>query len=87
MSNSAKNLLTSLQGMPKNLMTKEVIIPLLEALDFFKVEFFGGTDEMGKEILCWEKDRLGGIRLITAQVKHFKFTNTASDKRSFLTVD
>jgi len=37
---------------------------LLECLDFFKVEFYGGTDEQGKDILCWEYDRFDDLKLI-----------------------
>ena len=61
--------------LPENTLTKDYIVPLFESLGYFKVEFYGGTNEKGKDILCWEKDKLGEVKLYVAQVKHFKFTN------------
>ena len=72
--------------LPENTLTKDYIVPLFESLGYFKVEFYGGTNEKGKDILCWEKDKLGEVKLYVAQVKHFKFTNKASDSRSFQTI-
>jgi hypothetical protein len=67
-------------------MTKEMIIPLLESIGYFKVEFNGGPDEIGKDILCWKYDEFGDLKLTVAQVKHFKFTSSSSDSQSFQTV-
>jgi hypothetical protein len=81
-----RKVMQKLQEMPENEMTKKIIIPLLESLGYHKVEFFGGTSEEGKDILCWELDKLGDLKLIVAQVKHFKFTNKASDSKSLQTI-
>lgn len=81
-----KELLPLLQNFPENELTKKIIIPLLEHLGFHKVEFFGGVDEAGKDIICWENDKIGDLKLIVAQVKHFKFTNNASSSKSLQTV-
>jgi hypothetical protein len=85
-SKDIKEILPLLQGFPENELTKKIIIPLLEHLGFHKVEFFGGVDEAGKDIICWENDKIGDLKLIVAQVKHFKFTNSASSSKSLQTV-
>lgn len=79
-------IMQKLQAIDENTVTKKYIIPLLETLGFYKVEFYGGRDEHGKDILCWENDRFGETKLTVAQVKHFKFTNTASSPRSLQTI-
>lgn len=75
-----------IQAMNENVVTTNIIIPILKQLNFVQVEFNGGTHEEGKDIICWEKDNLDNIRLITAQVKHFKLTKTASSNQSINTV-
>jgi hypothetical protein len=77
---------SKLKKMPENDVTRRFIIPLLESLGYFKVEFFGGTSEGGKDILCWEIDKMEELRLTVAQVKHFKYTNRASDSKSLQTI-
>lgn len=86
MEHQVKYIISKLQAMPENKMTKEILIPFLESLGYFKVEFYGGVNEKGKDILCWEFDKFDEIKLTVAQVKHFKFTNTASDSKSFQTI-
>ena len=81
-----QQIISGLQKMPENKMTKEIIIPLLRSLGYFKVEFYGGANEQGKDILCWENNKFDELKLTVAQVKHFKFTSTASDSKSFQTV-
>lgn len=78
--------MTALQKMPENDLTRNVLIPLLEHLGFINVEFYGGTNEEGKDIVFWEENKFGGVKLIVSQVKHFKITNTASDTRSLQTI-
>lgn len=81
-----KLIVSHLKKYPENNFTKEVIIPLLEKMGYLKVEFFGGQSEEGKDIVIWDKDRFGDLKLLVAQVKHFKFTNKASDSKSLQTV-
>lgn len=78
-----QKILTEIQ---ENELTKNLIIPYLENSGFLKVEFNGGPDEEGKDIVCWQKDKFDDLVLIVAQVKHFKFKNSASSKHSFQTV-
>lgn len=79
-------IISKLQIMPENELSKKIIIPLLEALGYHKVEFFGGPSEEGKDIVCWEYDKMGDLKLIVAQVKHFKFTSKAADTKGLQTV-
>ena len=81
-----KDIASKLQKYPENKLTNEIIIPLLHKIGYQKVEFFGGPSEEGKDIVIWHKDEFDDLKLIVAQVKHFKFTNKASDGRSFQTV-
>lgn len=81
-----RKLAKALQQMAENTLTRTVIIPLLERLGYKRVEFFGGTSEHGKDIVFWEAEKLGGDRLLVAQVKHFKLTKSASDSKSFQNV-
>lgn len=81
-----EDLMKALQEMPENVMTQKVIMPLLRHLGYTNVEFYGGVNEEGKDIVCWEESRFGDKKLIVAQVKHFKFSNSASSPKSFQTV-
>ncbi len=81
-----KKIVSALQKYPENKLTKNIIIPLFENIGYYKVEFHGGQSEEGKDIVIWDKDKLGDIKLSVAQVKHFKFTNKASGNNSFQTV-
>ncbi|MBW0179310.1 hypothetical protein [Sediminibacterium sp.] len=83
---SKRKLMRALQSIPENELTKHGIIPLLEKLEFKRVEFYGGPTEHGKDIIFWEPQKLGGDRLLVAQVKHYKFSKTASHSNSFQTV-
>ena len=71
-----------LQDYPENQLTKKFIIPVLSKL-YFKVEWYGGPGEKGKDIVIWAKDELEDIKLIVAQVKPFPYSNTASDPKGF----
>jgi hypothetical protein len=86
MEQEKRNLLARLQMMPENHLTKEVIMPLLVNLGYEKVEFFGGPSEYGKDIVCWELDKMEEIKLTVVQVKHFKLSNKAAESKSLQTV-
>ena len=86
METKIKKIMTALQKMPENDLTRNVLIPLLEHLGFINVEYFGGTNEEGKDIVFWEKNKFGELNVNVAQVKHFKITNTASDIKSLQTI-
>lgn len=86
MTEKVKKIYSAIQQIPENELTQTVIKPTLEKLGFLKIEFYGGIDEEGKDLLCWKKDPFGDIVLIVAQVKHFKFTNKAIGGKSFQNV-
>jgi hypothetical protein len=81
-----EKIISEIQKIPENDFSKNFLIPTLEKAGFYRVEFYGGTDEEGKDILLWEKDPLGKLTLSVAQVKHFPFSNKASGHSSFQTV-
>ncbi|WP_288375594.1 hypothetical protein [Chryseobacterium culicis] len=83
--NRKELILEAIKKYPENNLTKDLIIPVLKTL-YEKVEFFGGSSEEGKDIVFWEKDPLNDLYLNVAQVKHFKFTNSSSDKSSLQTI-
>jgi flagellar biosynthesis GTPase FlhF len=86
MNNQVDKVMKAVQEMPENKLTNEVIIPLLRYLGYKKVEFYGGIDERGKDIVFWEESKIGRDKLIVAQVKHFKASNKASGNDSFQTI-
>lgn len=81
-----RKIMSALQEIPENEFTKTILIPLFEKIGFFKVEFYGGIDEEGKDLLIWEKNNFGELKLCVAQVKHFRFSNSASSSKSFQTI-
>ncbi|MBD1421217.1 NACHT domain-containing protein [Sphingobacterium chuzhouense] len=84
--NTTKKLLKKIQSVQENKLTRDVIIPLLETLGYKKVEFNGGVYEEGKDIIMWDEDRFGEIKVSVAQVKHFKLSSKASGNDSLQTV-
>ncbi|MGH1386403.1 NACHT domain-containing protein [Kordia sp.] len=81
-----RRLCKELQDIPENELTLTIIKPLFEKMGFIKVEFYGGTDEEGKDLLIWENDNFEELRLSVAQVKHFKFSNSAGNSKSLQTI-
>ncbi|UZJ64683.1 hypothetical protein OKW96_20470 [Sphingobacterium sp. KU25419] len=79
-------LIQKIQSIAENTLTKDVIIPLLKSLGYYKVEFNGGVDEDGKDIIMWDKDRFEETTVHVAQVKHFKLSNKASGNDSIQTI-
>lgn len=84
--NTPQKLLEKIHSIPENKLTVELIIPLLEALGYKKVEFNGGVYEDGKDIILWYDDRFENTKVSVAQVKHFKLSNKASGNDSLQTV-
>jgi len=70
-------------------LTQKLIIPLLEKTGgFFKVEYNCGTQERGKDILCWDKGTFDEISLTVAQVKvqRFNFSSSGAKGSSFFSL-
>ena len=84
--NQIDKILEAIQNYPENDLTKDIIIPILKKMGFEKAEFFGGASEEGKDLVFWERDKLDDLQLHVAQVKHFKFTNSAGSTNSLQNV-
>jgi flagellar biosynthesis GTPase FlhF len=70
-------------GMSEHEFTVRVVIPFFEAVGYSKIDYHGGPDEEGKDLVCWTADRLGHRELSVAQVKMFRPTRSDSDNRNF----
>lgn len=79
----AENIEVKAKKIDENDFTKTYLLPLFKALRYDKVEFYGGVDEKGKDIIAWERDRFESISLTVAQVKYYKPTARAGDKNAF----
>lgn len=86
MGSYVKKIMAHLQSLPENEVSTTIIVPLFEKLGYHKVEFYGGTDEAGKDIICWEINRLKRVKLVVAQVKHFKLKKKSSGLDSIHTI-
>jgi hypothetical protein len=80
------SVLKKLQKMPERDLTLKVIIPILSAIGYEKIEYSGGPYEEGKDIILWRKDEIGLVLLAVAQVKKFRPTARAADNKSFMEV-
>ena len=76
-------LLEKLQELSEFQLTNNVLLEVFKALGYDRVYYTGGPSEEGKDIVCWGVDELGDTELATVQVKRYKPSRTASDKRSF----
>lgn len=76
-------LVAKLINLSEKELTEKVIMPVLEAIKYSKVEYFGGVYEEGKDIICWGVDEFEQTFLAVAQVKKYKPTAVASDDKSF----
>ncbi len=64
-------------------LTRSVLIPLFRQLGYERVEYYGGVDEEGKDLVCWGTDELENRTVAVVQVKRYQPTRRASDQRSF----
>src|SRR5436190_8012882 len=76
-------LLRALQQLPENQLSKTILKPLFVALGFNRVEFYGGSNEGGKDLICTRQNELGETELTCVQVKKYKPSAKARDKQSF----
>ncbi|MBI5247692.1 MAG: hypothetical protein HY923_10970 [Elusimicrobia bacterium] len=76
-----------LQAIPENNLTNKFLIPLFRCMGTYdKVEFHGGTNEEGKDVIFIGKDEIGDQIVDVVQVKRYKPTARASDDKSFLEI-
>ncbi len=70
-------------SLKENDFTKQILIPLFKQLGYERVDFYGGPNEEGKDLICWKRDELGMVDLSVVQVKYYKPTAKAGDNKSF----
>ena len=75
-------ILDKIQTMIENDFTRVVLKPLFMNFGYIKVEFYGGSYENGKDLLCWKKDEWGDVQLTVVQAKRYKPTGKAADRNS-----
>lgn len=73
-------LLEAMQDLLEADLTKNYLIPLFEAMGFTNVEYHGGTDERGKDVLMWDTNKLGRKSLVAVQVKKVQLSGSSSSK-------
>lgn len=78
--------LAYLQGLSEQALTCDILIPLMRALGFERIDYHGGPYEGGKDLICWRTDELGDAELAVAQVKRYRLTPKALSSRSFMGV-
>lgn len=82
-SHQEKELVAILQGLSEYDLTIRVLQPLFQSFGYEKVEYHGGPDEEGKDLICWKLNELADDELAVVQVKKYRSSKRASDTRSF----
>jgi energy-coupling factor transporter ATP-binding protein EcfA2 len=80
-----KKLVTSFESMAENDFSKQVLMPLLTRLGYGRVEFHGGVNEMGKDLIAWRTDPFGTLEPSVFVVKKLTHSIAANKKDSFHT--
>lgn len=76
-------ILKKIQDIKENDFVNDLLIPLLYKLKYDRVDFYGGVNEKGKDIICWKKNDFDDVELTVIQVKRFKFSAKSSSTNSF----
>lgn len=76
-------LVKTLQKLKERDLTSKILVPLFKAMGYQKVEFTCGADEDGKDLICWRTDEIGDHVATAVQVKRYKPSKIAADKRGF----
>lgn len=63
--------------------TENVLSQLFRNLGYERVDYHGGPDERGKDLICWGTDEVGDVRLTTVQVKKYRLTTNAAKTTAF----
>lgn len=74
-----KKIIEKIQGIDESELMVEIIIPLLQNLGFFKVDFNHKMAMRHDDLLCWKKNEYDELVLTIVKVKHFELTNISSD--------
>ena len=55
--------------MRENDFTNTVLMPLFMSFGYEKVEFYGGSYENGKDLICWKRDSWGDVEMTVGTSK------------------
>lgn len=72
-----------LEELPEDHLSREIIKPLYEAMGYEWVEFVGGSDEKGIDVVAWRTRDFKEKEITVVQVKKVKKSRRASDPSSF----
>jgi hypothetical protein len=73
-------LLNKLSQFDEGKLVKNILIPLLERMDFDQIELRHGVHERGVDLLCISRDELDDVDILAVQAKRLRFTgNVVSD--------
>jgi hypothetical protein len=75
-----KDVVESFAAMDENRFTCTVLLPLLRALGWEKIEFRGGATERGRDLILEKKSEFGVTEVTVAVVKKFSGTARAADR-------
>lgn len=77
-----QRLVATMLNMSELEFTRDVLIPMFQALGFSKIDYHGGSGEKGKDLILWSEDKFGRTEVAVAQVKLYKPSRTDADSRS-----
>lgn len=63
--------------------TKKVLKPIFEHMGYQPVDYYGGRDEGGKDLICWKKDEFDDKHVTVVQVKKTSPSAAAAKNNSF----
>lgn len=63
--------------------TKNILIPLYKQMGYHPVDYYGGINEGGKDLICWKLDDFDEKNLTVVQVKKTKASAAAKNSNSF----
>lgn len=63
--------------------TKKILIPLYKQMGYHPVDYYGGINEGGKDLICWKLDDFDEKNLTVVQVKKTKASAAAKNSNSF----
>jgi hypothetical protein len=75
-----------LKGLSEKQFRQELIIPLLSKIGYIAPIEYHGTNERGKDIVCFEYDRLKEQRFLAVVAKIGDLTGNASTNSGLMTV-
>ncbi|EMI44251.1 NACHT domain-containing protein [Rhodopirellula sp. SWK7] len=72
-------------GMEENDFTRNILVPLLRRLGYERVQFHGGPNERGKDVIAFKLDAFGSLEASVFVVKRLSKSAAANDSKNFHT--